>query len=49
MKRETRPPRWRMTRRGFLIGLGLVGGGLALGATLGLPAARLALADFLVM
>lgn len=46
MKRETRPQRWHMTRRGFLIGLGLVGGGLALGATLGLPAARLALADF---
>ncbi|WP_322510567.1 xanthine dehydrogenase family protein molybdopterin-binding subunit [Chloroflexus sp.] len=47
MKHDARPQRWRMTRRGFLIGLGLVGGGLALGATLGLPAARLALADLL--
>ncbi len=45
MKREAQPQRWRMTRRGFLIGLGIVGGGLALGAALGLPAARLALAD----
>lgn len=47
MKRDARTQRWRMTRRGFLIGLGIVGGGLALGATLGLPAARLALADWL--
>ncbi|WP_299757931.1 molybdopterin cofactor-binding domain-containing protein [uncultured Chloroflexus sp.] len=47
MKRDARTQRWRMTRRGFLIGLGIVGGGLALGATLGLPAARLALADLL--
>lgn len=47
MKRDARTQRWRLTRRGFLIGLGIVGGGLALGATLGLPAARLALADLL--
>ena len=39
--------RWRITRRGFLIGAGIVGGGLALGATLGLPALRLAVADAL--
>jgi len=45
MKKETRPQRWRMSRRGFLIGLGVVGGGLALGAVFGLPAARLMLAD----
>ncbi len=47
MSEETRPQRWRMTRRGFLIGLGLAGGGLALGAVFGVPAARLALADVL--
>jgi isoquinoline 1-oxidoreductase beta subunit len=41
------PRRWRMTRRGFLIGAGVVGGGLALGAALGLPALRLAAADAL--
>lgn len=45
MKQDTSPKRWRMTRRGFLIGMGLAGGGLALGAIFGLPAARLALAD----
>lgn len=39
------PRRWRVSRRGFLIGAGVVGGGLALGAALGLPALRLALAD----
>ncbi|WP_333691668.1 xanthine dehydrogenase family protein molybdopterin-binding subunit [Chloroflexus sp.] len=47
MSESARPPRWRMTRRGFLIGLGLAGGGLALGALFGLPAARLALSDLL--
>jgi isoquinoline 1-oxidoreductase beta subunit len=40
--------RWRLTRRGFLIGLGVVGAGLALGigagATVGLPFLRLQLA-----
>jgi isoquinoline 1-oxidoreductase beta subunit len=41
------PRRWRVTRRGFLIGAGIVGGGLALGATLGVPALRLAVADSL--
>jgi isoquinoline 1-oxidoreductase beta subunit len=39
--------RWRMSRRGFLIGTGIVGGGLALGASLGLPALRLFIADAL--
>ncbi|MFV9507805.1 MAG: molybdopterin cofactor-binding domain-containing protein [Oscillochloridaceae bacterium umkhey_bin13] len=39
--------RWRMTRRGFLIGSGIVVGGLALGTGLGLPALRLAVADAL--
>ncbi|MFQ3661337.1 MAG: molybdopterin cofactor-binding domain-containing protein [Chloroflexaceae bacterium] len=37
--------RWRVSRRGFLIGAGVVGGGLALGATLGMPWLRLTLAD----
>jgi isoquinoline 1-oxidoreductase beta subunit len=39
--------RWRVSRRGFLIGAGIVGGGLALGAAFGLPAMRLAVADAL--
>ncbi len=46
---EPQPRRWRVTRRGFLIGAGLLGGGLALGATLGvtvgLPALHLAIAN----
>ena len=46
---EQPPRRWRVTRRGFLIGAGLLGGGLALGATLGvtvgLPALHLAIAN----
>lgn len=33
--------RWRLTRRGFLIGTGIAGGALALGLTVGLPEARL--------
>lgn len=37
--------RWRLTRRGFLIGTGLVAGGLALGVPLGLPYARLQMAQ----
>lgn len=39
--------RWRPTRRGFLIGLGVLGGGLALGIPLGLPYVRLTAARFL--
>lgn len=37
--------RWRVSRRGFLIGLGIVGGGLAVGVPLGLPRLHLAVAD----
>lgn len=40
-------PRWRPTRRGFLIGTALAGGGLALGWGVGLPEARLQLARWL--
>ncbi len=36
--------RWRPSRRGFLIGLGVVGGGLALGYVYGVPWVRLRLA-----
>jgi isoquinoline 1-oxidoreductase beta subunit len=38
--------RWRLTRRGFLIGAGLLGTGLALGIPLGTPYARLKIAEF---
>ena len=37
--------RWRVSRRGFLIGAGAVAGGVALGALVGLPALRLQLAE----
>ncbi|MDZ7704870.1 MAG: molybdopterin cofactor-binding domain-containing protein [Trueperaceae bacterium] len=37
--------RWRLSRRGFLIGLGVTGVGLALGLRYGVPAGRLAIAD----
>ncbi len=37
--------RWRVSRRGFLIGVGVAGAGLALGVTVGLPAARLKVAE----
>lgn len=36
--------RWRLSRRGFLIGLGVAGAGLALGVTAGLPPLRLGIA-----
>lgn len=39
--------RWRMSRRGFLIGLGIVGGGLALGYAVGLPYMHLKVAESL--
>lgn len=37
--------RWRPSRRQFLIGAGLAGGGLALGVFLGVPAMRLRIAE----
>ena len=37
--------RWRLSRRQFLIGAGLAGGGLALGVLFGVPAARLRIAE----
>lgn len=39
------PPRWRPTRRGFLIGAGLAGAGVALGWVVGLPRLRLRMAE----
>ena len=37
--------RWRISRRRFLIGAGLAGGGLALGYLFGVPATRLRIAE----
>ena len=37
--------RWRITRRGFLIGAGVTGAGLLLGWQVGLPAFRLQMAE----
>jgi isoquinoline 1-oxidoreductase beta subunit len=37
--------RWRPSRRGFLIGLGVAGGALALGWTFGIPALQFAMAS----
>src|SRR5690349_4800274 len=37
--------RWRLSRRGFLIGVGAAGAGLIVGTSIGLPAARLSLAQ----
>ena len=39
--------RWRVSRRGFLIGMGVAGTGLALGWRYGLPEARLKIAEML--
>lgn len=39
--------RWRLSRRGFLIGAGALGGGLALGYAIGWPAIQLAAAEAL--
>jgi isoquinoline 1-oxidoreductase beta subunit len=39
--------RWRITRRGFLIGVGAAAGTVALGVTFGLPALRLQVAGML--
>lgn len=48
-KGETANPgekqRWRLSRRQFLIGAGLAGGGLALGVLFGVPEARLRIAE----
>jgi isoquinoline 1-oxidoreductase beta subunit len=41
---QTKKRTWRISRRGFLIGTGMLGAGLALGYTVGLPKARLELA-----
>jgi isoquinoline 1-oxidoreductase beta subunit len=41
------PSRWRITRRGFLIGTGVLGVAGVAGVAFGLPAAQLALADVL--
>ncbi len=40
------PRRWRLSRRGFLIGMGLTGGGLALGFRLALPELQLMLSEW---
>ncbi|MDP8232282.1 MAG: hypothetical protein P9L91_06380, partial [Candidatus Zophobacter franzmannii] len=45
--KETKKRRWRPSRRGFLIGTGIVGGGLALGFVYGVPALRLVAANAL--
>lgn len=45
MKESSSTPRWRITRRGFLIGLGATGAGLALGVTLGKAPLRLFVAE----
>ena len=47
MATEHKKRRWRISRRGFLIGAGVLGGGIALGYGVGLPAARLKIADLL--
>jgi len=45
MATENKKRRWRLSRRGFLIGAGVLGGGIALGYGVGLPAARLKIAE----
>ena len=42
---QNRKRRWRITRRGFLIGAGVTGAGLLLGWQIGVPALRLQLAE----
>ncbi|MCB8947670.1 MAG: xanthine dehydrogenase family protein molybdopterin-binding subunit [Ardenticatenaceae bacterium] len=39
--------KWRVSRRGFLIGLGATAAAVAIGVPIGLPRARLAIADFI--
>lgn len=47
INQSTKKRSWRPTRRGFLIGTGIAGGGLALGWVFGLPAIQLTAARFL--
>jgi len=44
-KPKIRNRKWRVNRRGFLIGAGVVGGGLLLGVRFGLPEAQLRIAE----
>ncbi len=44
-EKKTKKRRWRMSRRGFLIGLGITGVGAALGVRYGLPEAQLNIAE----
>jgi isoquinoline 1-oxidoreductase subunit beta len=44
MQAKKKPRGWRVTRRGFLIGMGVTGVGVALGWRFGLPEAQLAIA-----
>ena len=44
-RRTQKPRRWRVSRRGFLIGIGAVGAGLAVGIPLALPYARLKIVE----
>lgn len=45
--KPAKPRGWRISRRGFLIGAGVVGAGLALGVTFGLPELHLRVAGML--
>ena len=45
--KKTKKRRWRVSRRGFLVGLGITGVGAALGVRFGLPEAQLAIAGAL--
>ena len=45
--KSTKKRSWRPSRRGFLIGTGIAGGGLALGFVFGVPALRLTAARYL--
>ncbi len=51
MTQNQSPPsnikKWRVSRRGFLIGLGATVAAVAVGVPIGLPRARLAIADFI--
>ncbi|MAT98597.1 MAG: aldehyde oxidase [Anaerolineaceae bacterium] len=44
---ESNVKKWRVSRRGFLIGLGATVAAVAVGVPIGLPRARLAIADFI--
>ena len=45
IQEEEKKRRWRVSRRGFLIGAGVTGGALALGFFVGVPYARLRIAE----